>query len=141
MMEAINIIAWVGANLFVAYIAVLVVLFVIMYYAFFDPKATTAGKMIFRFMLSLVGIIALVFIGIFINPSHSNGPFSGPGPVVDWWRPVLRFGIYGYVAFTITSLAAALIMRKWFPERVKKKSDLDLVKPRHDTNDITVVPD
>lgn len=139
MMDVINTIAWIGANLFIAYIAVLVVLFVIMYYIFFDPKATTAGKMIFRFMMSLVGVILLVFIGVFVDPSHGNTPFGQPASSVDGWRPILRFVVYGYVAWTITSLAGVLVLRKWFPGRVKKKTDLELVKPRHDTTTIPIV--
>lgn len=138
-MDVINTIAWVGANLLVAYIALLVILFVVMYYIFFDPKATTAGKMIFRFMLSLVGVIALIFIGTFIDPSSGNGPLGGPSETVDWWRPVVRFVVYAYVAFTITSLATALVLRKWFPDKVKKKSDLALVKPRTDTMEIPII--
>lgn len=138
-MDVFNTITWVGANLFIAYIAIVVILFVIMYYIFFDPKATTAGKMIFRFMMSLVGVILLVFIGVFIDPSAGNTPLGGPSANVEWWRPALRFVVYGYVAWTITSLAGALVLRKWFPEKVKKKVDLDLVKPRHDTTDIPIV--
>lgn len=138
MMDVINAIAWIGANVLIAYIALVVVLFVIMYYIFFDPGATTAGKMIFRFMLSLVGVIGLVYIGIFIDPVRSHGPFQHPNDV-ESWRPVLRFAVYAYVAFTITALAISLIMRKWFPQRVKKKSDLRLVKPRHDTSEIPII--
>lgn len=139
MMDVINSIAWIGANIFLAYIALAVFLFVLMYYIFFDPKATTAGRMIFRFMLSLVLVIGLVYIGVFVNPSAGNGPFSGPSDHVEVWRPVLRLGVYGYVAWTITSLASALVMRKWFPQKVKKKADLDLIKPRHDTSDIPII--
>jgi hypothetical protein len=138
MLDVINTIAWVGANILIAYIATAVVLFVVMYYVFFDPKATTAGRMIFRFMLSLVGVTGLVFIGIFIDPAGSRSPFSTPHDV-EVWRPLLRLTIYGYVAFTITTLAIALIMRKWFPHKVKKSSDLALVKPRHDTEEIPII--
>jgi len=137
-MDVINAFAWIGANVLIAYIALIVLLFVFMYYIFFDPSATTAGKMIFRFMLSLVGVIGLVFIGIFIDPSRAHGPFQHPTDV-EAWRPILRFIIYLYVAFTITALAVSLVMRKWFPHKVKKKSDLKLVKPRHDTSPIDII--
>lgn len=139
MLDVINAIAWIGANILIAYIALVVVLFVFMYYIFFDPTATTAGKMIFRFMLSLVGVIGLVFIGIFIDPSHNRNPVGAPAPDVDFWRPIVRFVVYAYVAFTITALAVALILRKWYPHRVKKRADLNLVKPRHDTNPIQII--
>lgn len=136
-MDVINAIAWIGANILVAYIALVVVLFVIMYYIFFDPGATTAGKMIFRFMLSLVGVIGLVYIGIFIDPSI-RGPFEHAEDVAEW-RPIIRLAVYAYVAFTITALAITLVMRKWFPQKVKKKQDLKLVKPRHDTSEIPII--
>lgn len=136
-MDVINAIAWIGANIIVAYIALVVVLFVVMYYIFFDPGATTAGKMIFRFMLSLVGVIGLVYIGIFIDPSR-QGPFQHAEDVAEW-RPIIRLVVYAYVAFTITALAITLVMRKWFPQKVKKKQDLKLVKPRHDTSEIPII--
>lgn len=138
MLDVINSIAWIGANVLIAYIALLVVLFVLMYYIFFDPTATTAGRMIFRFMVSIVGVIGLVFVGIFVDPSAGRAWFEFPGDAAPW-RPIFRLVIYAYVAFTITSLAVSLILRKWFPHKVKKKSDLALVKPRHDTSDIPII--
>ena len=138
MLGVINTIAWIGSNLILAYIAVVVFLFVILYYVFFDPKATTAGKMIFKFMLSLVGILVMVCIGVFIDPQGA-GPFQPPGVNVESWRPILRLVIYGFVAWTVTTLTIALIMRKWFRHKVKKKSDLALVKPRHDTGILPIV--
>lgn len=135
MLDVVNTVAWVLANLTILYIGVFVLAFVIMYYIFFDPNATTAGKMIFRFMLSLVGVIGLVFIGIFVDPIGGRTPLSYDGEA-EWWRPLVRFGVYAYVAFSITTLAIALVMRKWFPHKVKKKADLALVKPRNDTSEI-----
>lgn len=139
MIDVINSIAWVSANILVAYIALGVVVFVVGYYIFFDPNATTAGKMIFRFMLSLVGIILLAFIGTYIDPSHGRAWLEYPDDV-DVWRPIVRVIIYAYVAFSITTLAAFLFIRKWRPEKMKKKSDLKLVEPRHPhTGQTTVV--
>lgn len=130
MMDVINTIAWIGANVLVAYISLAVVAFVVGYYVLFDPRATTAGKMIFRFMLSLVGVILLTFVGTFVDPSHNRSWFEYPDDV-DIWRPIARIAIYGYVAYTITSLAVLLWIRKWKPHLVKKASDLNLVQPRH----------
>lgn len=137
-MDVVNSIAWVAANIMVAYIAIVVVLFVVMYYVFFDPRATTSGKMIFRFMLSLVGVIGLIFVSIFLDPPIDRGPFDLTEDV-DWWRPVFRLVIYCYVAYSITTLAVALVLRKWFPNRVKKNADLDPVKPRNDTTEIPII--
>lgn len=138
VINTINTIAWVLANLILAYTALALVIFVIMYYALFDPKATTGGKLIFRFMLSLVGVIGLVFVGIFVDPSVSR-PWSTYPEDIEWWRPVLRLVIYSYVAFTITSLAALLVRRKWRPHSLKIAPAQDLVKVRHPTDEIPIV--
>lgn len=137
LISFINNFAWVAGSILVAYIAVAIIVFVIGYYVLFDPKATTAGKFIFRFMLSLVGVIIMVFIGTYIDPSP-NRDWSILPPDVMTWRPVLRFLVYGYVAFTITSLAWLLVMRKWRPSKVKS-ADMHLVEPR--TEEIPVIRD
>lgn len=138
ILDVINPIAWVLSNLILAYIALGVVVFVIMYYALFDPKATTGGKLIFRFMLSLVGIIFLVFIGIFVDPIAGRS-WSQIAPDVEWWRPLLRLLVYGYVAFTVTSLAVLLVKRKWFPSRLRIAPEKELIKVRHETSEIPIV--
>lgn len=137
LLEFINSFAWVGSNILIAYIAIVVVVFVVAYYVIYDPGATTGGKFIFRFMLSLVGVIGLVFVGTFIDPAQSREWFSYPGDVASW-RPLIRFAIYAYVAFTTTSLAAVLFIRRWFPHLIKKASDLTLVKPRN-TSEIKTI--
>lgn len=133
MLDTINAIAWVLSNALVAYIAVILMAFITCYYVLFDPSATTAGKMIFRFMLSLVGVIGLVVVGTFIDPTNARNWTHYPGDVAQW-RPILRLVVYSFVAFTITSLSVSLVIRKWKPHLVKKASDLDLVIPRHDTD-------
>lgn len=135
----INPIAWVLANLILAYISLALVVFVITYYALFDPRATTGGKFIFRFMLSLVGIVGLVFLGIFIDPAPDRSWFQYPDET-DWWRPIVRLSVYGYVAFTITSLAVLLFYRKWLPHRLRTAPHgQELVKVRHETSENPIV--
>jgi len=136
--DVINPIAWVTANILLAYIAFALIVFVVMYYALFDPRATTGGQLIFRFMLSLVGVIVLSFLGIFIDPAPDREWFTYPGDYVEWWRPILRLCIYGFVAFTITSLAVLLVRRKWFPHNLKMAPQ-PLVVVRHETSEIQVV--
>lgn len=138
IIDIVNQIMWVAANITLAYIACVLMVFVVMYYALFDPKATTGGKLIFRFMLSLVGVIGLVFIGIFIDPAPDREWFLYPAEA-ELWRPALRLAIYGYVAFTITSLAILLVKRKWWPHKVRTAPTQELVKVRHETADIPVV--
>lgn len=136
--NAINAVAWVLGNVVLAYTAIALIGFLIAYYAIFDPSATTGGKLIFRFMLSLAGVIVLVFIGIFVDPSPDREWFIFPEASVEWWRPILRLAIYGFVAYSISSLAWLLAVRKWWPHKVKKASDINLVKVRN-TSEIPIV--
>lgn len=136
--NAINAVAWVFGNVVLAYTAIALLAFLVAYYSIFDPSATTGGKLIFRFMLSLAGVIVLVFIGIFVDPSPDREWFIFPEDSVEWWRPILRLAIYGFVAYSISSLAWLLAVRKWWPHKVKKASDINLVKVRH-TSEIPIV--
>lgn len=126
----INSSAWVFTNLLVAYIAVVLVVFVVAYYAWFDPRATTAGKYVFRFILSLIGVIGLVFVSLFVDPAMGRRWFEYPGDIL-WWRPLTRLIIYAYVAFTVTGLAVVVMLRKWKPSLLRTARDHDLVKPRN----------
>lgn len=130
MIELINSIAWIGSNVLVVYDAIVLVVFVICYYIFFDPGATTAGKMIFQFMLSLVGIVGLVALGIYIDPSEARVWYEYPDDIAPW-RPIIRFAIWLYIAYTITSLSASLFLRKWQPHRVSKSSDVVILRLRN----------
>lgn len=136
--KVINTVAWVSGNVVLVYTALALLVFLASYYAIFDPSATTGGKLIFRFMLSMAGVILLVFIGIFVDPSPDREWFKYPDGTVEWWRPLLRLAVYGFVTFSISSLAWLLAVRKWWPHRVKKASDINLVKVRH-TAEIPIV--
>lgn len=129
VIEAINAFAWVAGNVLVAYIAALLILFVILYPVFFNTGATDGGKLILRFMISLVGVVLLVFVGIFIDPSSGREWLTYPGDVAIW-RPVVRFGIWAYVSWTITALVILLGRRKFRPHLVNKAGDETLVKLR-----------
>lgn len=137
ILQSINEVAWVVGNLLIAYIAIGVIVFVISYFIFFDPRATTAGKLIFRFFVSLVGIVMLIFVGTYIDPAADRMWLVLP-PDVDDWRPLLRVLIYGYVAYTVTSLAILLAIRKWRPAKVHSQRDLDIVKLRN-TSEIPII--
>lgn len=120
---------WIMSNILVAYIALALIVFVIGYYILFDPSSTTAGKFIFRFAISLVGVIGLVFIGLFIDPKVNQSWWQFP-PDVLWWRPIVRLLGYAYVAYSITSLAVLLFIRKWHPEKLRTALDRSIVKTR-----------
>jgi hypothetical protein len=135
--EFINSLMMVAGRILVGYISFAIVVFVIAYYILFDPRATTAGKFIFRFMLSLVGVILLSFVGTFISPATSGYNRSIPPPDVFSWITLLRIIVYGYVAFAITSLAVLLAIYRWWPTRIKNKN-LAFVEPRS-TKDIPII--
>lgn len=128
-LNQLNAFAWVTSNIIVLYIAIVLTLFVVAYYVFFDPSATTGGKLIFRFALSLLGVMGLIFIGVFINPAANREWFTYSGDIF-WWRPLLRLGFYAYVAYSITSLTIFLGIRKFRPDLLTTVKDVDLVQPR-----------
>lgn len=129
----INPTAWVFGNLLVAYDSVAILMFTVSYFVWFDPRATTGGKLIFRFFVSLLGVITLVFIGTFIDPAGDRIWLDLPSDV-DLWRPVFRVIVYGYIGVTTTSLYVLLVIRKWRPS--KTKAEPDLVKVRRETSEI-----
>lgn len=125
-----NTFAWVASNLLVLYIGVLLIGFVIGYYALFDPKSTTAGRFIFRFAFSLIGVVGLIFISVFVDPRVDQAWYLFPGDTL-WWRPVVRLLVYGYVAYTITGLAILLGYRKFKPTALRTSvTETTLVKVR-----------
>lgn len=136
--NAINAVAWVLGNVLLAYTSFALITFLIAYYTIFDPSSTTGGRLIFRFMLSLAGVIVLIFVGIYVDPLPDRQWSTFPAESVDRWRPLLRLAVYGFVAFSISSLAWLLAVRKWWPHKVKKASDINLVKVRH-TNEIPII--
>jgi ABC-type transport system involved in cytochrome c biogenesis permease subunit len=130
MVDKLNAIAWILSNLLIGYIALALVIFVIAYVILFDPKATTAGKYIFRFFVSLVGVIGLVFIATFVDPAQGREWNVYPGDIL-WWRPTVRLISYGYVACTVTGLSILLGVRKFRPDLLRTVHEKELVKPRN----------
>lgn len=137
ILNYINSLAWTTGNILTVYISVAIVIFVIGYYVLFDPGATTAGKYIFRFMVSLVGVSALIFVATFIDPITRGDPLALPQEA-DWWHPIFRFLVLAYVATNITSLAILLWFRKFRLNGPVAKKDPDLVKVRH-TQEIPII--
>lgn len=140
-LEWINPTLWIISNLELIYIGIVLITFVILYVIWFDPKATTGGKMIFRFAYSLSLFVAVIFVGIFvgifIDPRHDIPWYAYPGDTL-LWRPIIRLGAYSYVSFTISTLVLFLWKRKFRPEKLKTAPDKLLVKPRHDTAEIPI---
>lgn len=124
-----NTVAWITANILVAYVSVALVVFVFVYWFVFDPRATTGGQLIFRFMVSLSSVVGLIFISLFLDPLTGREWYLYPGDVL-WWRPLARMLAYGYVAYSTTKLISYLIKRKWFPHKLKKIAPEEVVKVR-----------
>lgn len=137
VLDHINAFAWVAGNILLGYTAITLIVFLLSYWIIFDPRATTGGRLIFRFMTSLVGVVIIIFIGIFLDPAPDLDWYVYP-PDVEPWRPLGRAVVYAYVAYTVSSLAVLLVLRKWFPDRVQKASDRNLVKVRH-TSEIPTI--
>ena len=136
-LETINPVLWIISNLALLYIGIVLIAFAILYVIWFDPKATTGGKMIFRFAYSLSLVVAVIFVGIFIDPRHDIPWYEYPGDIM-WWRPIILLAAYGYVSFTISALVRFLWKRKFRPEKLKTAPDKLLVKPRHDTAEVPI---
>lgn len=124
-----NAFTWIISNILVAYVSFALVLFVIAYYVLFNIKKTTAGRYVFKFFLSLFGIVGLIFISLFIDPTYGRQWNIYPGDVI-WWRPTVRLVAYAYVSYTITSLAILLAVRKWRPDLLRTSNDRGIVETR-----------
>jgi len=118
MIDAFNTFFWVGSNILVGYIAVVLVVFALAYPILFDPRATTAGKLILRFVTSLIGVMSLVAISVFIDPRAGGEWFMYPPAIADW-RPIVRFAAYAYVSYAMTSLVVLLWYRKFRPQKIQ----------------------
>ena len=127
----INTVLWVMSNALVGYIALASVLFVVGYLILFDPLTTTAGKIIFRLMVSLAGVMGLVFIGVFLDNRPDQDWLTFHGDTL-WWRPGVRLIVYGYLAYATTTLLSFLMVIKWFPSRLKTPRDKELIHLRNE---------
>lgn len=126
----VNPVLWVVANVLLAYSGVALFVFVFGYLALFNPFLTTVGRYLFLFMVSLLGVTCLSFVGIFVDPAPDSVWYRYPTHMVEWWRPGLRFVVYSFVAITVSMLSVVLVYRKWFPHKLRTARDLELITPR-----------
>lgn len=127
----INAVLWVSSNVLVGYITLAVYVFIIGYYALFNPRATTAGRLLFNLLVSLAFVMTLVFIGVFIDNRPDEDWLSFRGDTL-WWRPSLRIMGYGFLAYAVTALIVFLAKVKWFPHLLKTSRDKELIRLRHE---------
>lgn len=111
-----NTFVWVLGNIiaFTVFIAALV--FAVLYPILFDVNLTTAGRMIWRAILSVAGFGFLVVLGIFVDGRAEWFEFPDS---VAWWRPLVRLIIYGFIGYTFTSLVVLLLVRRFKPGILK----------------------
>lgn len=128
VLEFINPFFWVAANILVAIIFVVLIIFVVMYRKVYNPFLTTVGKYIFLFMLSLIAVIGLIVIGIFINPREGYLWWNYPGDIFAW-RPIVRFLGFGFTAYAVSSLTVVLWLRRYRPWKIKIAPSTDEILP------------
>lgn len=122
-----NEVAWVMSNIILAGVCFSSILFVIAYTILFNPRATTAGLLVRRAVLSIAGMAFLFVLGIFVDGRAEWYEYpEGIAP----WRPVLRLAIYLFVAYSFTSLVVLLFQRKFAPHVLHTAPDEWTVKPR-----------
>lgn len=127
-LSILNDVLWVAGNIVGLLIFFAATAFSILYWVWFDPRLTTAGRLIHQAILSVAGFGLLTVLGIFIN--GATDWFDRPG-YVEWWRPFVRFAIYALIAYTFSRLVRLLYLRKFHPERIKTApNEATLVRPR-----------
>ena len=127
----INAVLWVSSNALVGYITLAVYVFIIGYYALFNPRVTTAGRLLFNLLVSLTFVMTLVFIGVFIDNRPDEDWLSFRVDTL-WWQPSLRIMGYGFLAYTVTAMIVFLVKVKWFPHLLKTSRDKELIRLRHE---------
>jgi len=110
----------------VLYISGALIVWVALYGFRFRWYDTAAGQLVFWFTLSLLGVVALIFVAIFVGGS---APWYVSPPDVLEWRPAFRFAVYFGVAVTITRLDASLVAR--LRRRSQVIFDVEPRKSRH----------
>jgi hypothetical protein len=113
--NAFNTFIWIVSNILVFAIFVSAAIFGVAYPLLFKIE-TTGGWRIWRAILSIAGFGFLSVIGTFIDPQTT--PWWALPPSVDWWRPVVRFVIFGVVAQSFISLVIYLLQRRFNSKRL-----------------------
>lgn len=127
----INTIFWVSSNALVGYITAAVYVFLVAYYVMFNPQATTAGRLLFRLLFALGGVMTLVFVGVFVDNRPDEDWLTFPGDTL-WWRPTLRILGYAFLAYAVTALISFMVKVRWFPHKLKTPRDKELLRLRQE---------
>lgn len=105
---------WPLANVLVVYVTLALLTFCIGYPILFNPRASTTGRGILRFAISLLGVMVLVFVSLFVDP-RDDVPWWVLPVGVDVWRPVVRVVVYGFASYAVTALGVTLHLRRFRP--------------------------
>ena len=118
---------WIVSNILVGYVTLMAIVFSVAYPIYFRPRATTVGRVVLMLMISLATVTAQQFIAVFVDPAIRNhGSFFGYPDGLYWWRSIVRFLSYAYVAYASTSLVHVLWLRKFRPERMTIAPDTSM---------------
>lgn len=115
-LTTVNTVLWVAGNLIGLSIFLSALIFALAYPILFNPALTTAGKRIWRAIFSVGGFGLLAVIGTFID---GRVPWTEMPADVDAWRPIVRIVIYGFIGYSYASLVGLLVLRRFFPNRIK----------------------
>ncbi len=115
-------VVWVLGNLVALGIFFSAGTFAVLYPLLFNIRVTTVGPHIWRAILSVAGFGVLAVLGLFVDGRVNWWEMPTD---VAWWRPLLRLAIYGLIAYSFTSLSVVLIMRRFWPHRLKTKPLVD----------------
>lgn len=133
----VNQILWVAGNVVGLLIFVSALIFSVAYPLLFKFRETTAGPKIWQAILSTAGFGLLAFLGIFVD---GRVPAWELPMDVAWWRPLVRLIVYGFIGYSYGSLVWLLVVRRWFPKKIKTApAGLLDVAPRHE-NEKSVPP-
>lgn len=124
-------VVWVLGNVIAFLVFAAAAAFSILYPILFKVELTTGGKLIWRAILSTAGFGLLVVIGLFVD---GRSEWTEMPPNVIWWRPLSRLMVYGFIAFTFSSLVALLLRRRFWPKTVVTAPD-EYTGPRRRSTD------
>ena len=130
-LNEINTIFWVSSNALVGYITIALYVFLVAYFVMFNPRKTTAGRLLFRLLFALGGVMTLVFVSVFIDNRPDEDWLTFPGDTL-WWRPTLRIFGYLFLAYAVTALISFMVKVRWFPHRLKTPRDKELLRLRQE---------
>lgn len=123
-----NEIVWVIGNFGGLFTFISAFLFAAFYALVFNPWLTDAGSRVWWAFVAIAAYGANTVLGVFVDGRTS--PFVLPQDVA-WWRPSVRLIILLFVLTAFARLVQFVILRRYFPNRVKTAPDEHTLELRH----------